>query len=309
MLIGGIALGLVLGLLAGGSIWNLASVRLRRLAFIVAAVLLRFATEAAIAGSVPAAEALRLPLYALAYGLLLRGLWPNRVYPGISLAFVGILANGIAITANGCHMPIWEPSLLAAGTGLDEVRSSFHVVLPAVLDASFLIHAGPFADVIPIPVPFVRNVASIGDVFLSSGLALFLFATVLHAPDELADAEIALIDQRLRGVAIPRRGYRTATTLRESRVRPETVGSASATGAGTFADGLFRPLGTEAVALETADSVAAVEAAIARPAEPPFLEPARRHPYVRLALNRSVSGPSPGELRSPFGERIRHVAI
>ena len=178
MLIGGIALGLVLGVLGGGSIWNLAAVRLRRLAFIAAAVLIRFATEAAIAGSVPAAETLRLPLYALAYGLLLLGLWPNRTYPGISLAFVGILANGIAITANGGHMPIWEPSLLAAGIGLDEVRASFHVVLPAALDASFLIHAGPFADVIPIPFPVVRNVASVGDVFLSSGLAFFLFATV-----------------------------------------------------------------------------------------------------------------------------------
>src|SRR2546421_5896795 len=163
---GGFPRGLVLALLGGGSIGTLAWVRLRRLAFIVAAVLLRFATEAAIAGSVPAAESLRLPLYALAYGLLLLGLWPNRTYPGISLAFVGILANGIAITANGGHMPIWEPSLLAAGIGLDDVRSSFHVVLPPVLDAAFLIHAGPFADVLPIPFPIVRNVASIGDVFL-----------------------------------------------------------------------------------------------------------------------------------------------
>jgi DHA3 family macrolide efflux protein-like MFS transporter len=308
MLIGGIALGLVFGVLAGGSIWNLAGVRLGRLAFIAAAVLIRFATEAAIAGGIPAAETLRLPLYALAYGLLLIGLWPNRTYPGISMAFVGILANGIAITANGGHMPIWEPTLLAAGIGLDEVRSSFHVVLPAALDASFLIHAGPFADVIPIPLPVVRNVASVGDVFLSSGLAFFLFATVLHAPDELGDDEIALIDQRLRGVSIPR-GHRTATALRESRVRPETVLRSAAVAAAPAAEGLFRPLGTEAVATETAGAVEALEAAVVRPALPPFLERARRHPYVRLALNGSFSALWTGQVISLFGDRIHLVAI
>jgi MFS family permease len=309
MLIGGIVLGLVLGVLAGGSIWNLATVRLRRLAFIAAAVLVRFATEAAIAGGIPAAETLRLPLYALAYGLLLVGLWPNRTYPGISLAFVGILANGIAIAANGGHMPIWEPSLLAAGIGLDEVRSSFHVVLPAALDASFLLHAGPFADVIPIPLPLVRNVASVGDVFLSSGLAFFLFATVLHAPDELDDHEIRLIDQRLRGVSIPPRGHRTATALRESRVRPETVLGSAATAAAPAAEGLFRQLGTEAVATETAGAVDALETAVARPVTPPFLERARRHPYVRLALNGSFSALWTGQVISLFGDRIHLVAI
>ena len=308
MLIGGIALGLVLGLLAGGSIWNLASVRLRRLAFIAAAVILRVATEAAIAGNVPAAETLRMPLYALAYGLLLLGLWPNRSYPGISLAFVGILANGIAITANGGHMPIWEPSLLAAGIGLDEIRSSFHVVLPAALDAAFLIHAGPFADVIPIPLPLVRNVASVGDVFLSSGLAFFLFATVLHAPEELDDADVALIDQRLRGVAIPRRGHQAATSLRESRIRPETV-LASIDAAAPIAEGLFRPLGTEAVATETAAAVGAFERAVARPAAPPFAERARRHPYVRLALNGSFSALWTGQVISLFGDRVHLIAI
>jgi len=308
MLIGGIALGLVLGVLAGGSIWNLAGVRLRRLAFIAAAVLIRFATEAAIAGSIPAAETLRLPLYALAYGLLLLGLWPNRAYPGISLAFVGILANGIAITANGGHMPIWEPTLFAAGIGLDEVRSSFHVVLPAALDASFLIHAGPFADVIPIPLPVVRNVASVGDVFLSLGLAFFLFATVLHAPDELDDVEIALIDQRLRGVSIPS-GHRAATALRESRVRPETVLRSAAAAAAPAAEGLFRQLGTEVVATETAGAVDALETAVARPVTPPFLERARRHPYVRLALNGSFSALWTGQVISLFGDRIHLVAI
>ena len=48
MLIGGILLGLVAGLRAGGSIFNLASVRLRWVAILFLAVIVRFGTEWAI---------------------------------------------------------------------------------------------------------------------------------------------------------------------------------------------------------------------------------------------------------------------
>ena len=111
----GILLGLVLGLLAGGSLANLASVRLRWVSLIAAAVIVRFGTEAALLAGVPLVETLRLPLLAAAFGILLVGLWANRSYPGLTLAFVGILSNGIVIVVNGGYMPIWEPSLIAAG--------------------------------------------------------------------------------------------------------------------------------------------------------------------------------------------------
>jgi MFS transporter, DHA3 family, macrolide efflux protein len=307
VLIGGIVLGLLLGLFAGGSIWNLSVVRLRRLPFIAAAVLVRFATEAAIAGAIPLADQLRLPLYAFAYALLLFGLWPNRSYPGISLAFVGILANGIAITVNGGHMPIWEPSLLAAGIAPDEIRSSFHVVLPPTLDASFLLHAGPLADVVPIPLSYVRNVASIGDVFLASGLAFFLFATALRAPDDAADREMLLLQQRLRGEP-PRDGLRSSAP--ESRVRPETaLASATTVAVQQVGRDVMRPLPSEPVALETAAALAVGEATVAAPAFPPILERARRHPYVRLALNGSFSALWTGQLISLFGDRVHQIAI
>jgi DHA3 family macrolide efflux protein-like MFS transporter len=306
MLIGAIVLGLLLGLAAGGSLWNLSAVRLHRLPFIAAAVLIRFATEAAIAGAVPAAEQLRLPLYGLAYVVLLIGLWPNRSYSGISLAFVGILANGIAIAANGGYMPIWEPSLVAAGIPPDDIRSSFHVVLPATLDASFLLHAGPFADVIPIPFHIVRNVASIGDLFLASGLAFFLFATVLHSPEERDEAAMQRLQQlRLGATRLPR-GHATATALRESPVRPETALAV----AGAYVErDVIRPLGSEPVALEAAETADAIESAVTRPVAPPLLERARRHPYVRLALNGSFSALWTGQLISLFGDRVHQIAV
>ena len=124
MLIGGIALGLILGLIVGGRLTNLAYVRLHRIWLLVAAVLLRFATEILLNAGFAPVEMLRLPLLAGAFALLLLALWPNRGFPGISLAFVGILANAIVIVVNGGFMPIWEPSLRLAGLTPADVTSA-----------------------------------------------------------------------------------------------------------------------------------------------------------------------------------------
>ena len=80
-------------------------------------------------------------------------------------------------------MPVWEPSLLAAGFTRADVSPALHIVLPPALDASFLLHLGPLADVIPIPVPVLNNVVSVGDFFITFGLAFFLFAGVLRVPE------------------------------------------------------------------------------------------------------------------------------
>ena len=115
MLIGGILAGLILGLLAGGSVTNLAAVRLRWVALLMVAVILRFGTELLLIRGNDLVELLRLPLFVISFGLLLVALWVNRSLPGMRLAFVGILSNTIAIAANGGHMPIWIPSIQAAG--------------------------------------------------------------------------------------------------------------------------------------------------------------------------------------------------
>jgi hypothetical protein len=191
VLIGGILLGLVAGLLAGGRITNLAAVRLRWIGLLFLAVIVRFSTEWALGADIAIVEVLRLGLFTLSFGMLLVALWANRAHPGLSLAFIGILANAIAIVVNGGYMPIWQPSLTAAGFPDGQVLSAFHTILPDDgLSASFLLHAGPLADILPVPLPFIRNVASIGDLFLSAGLGFFLFATVVRSPEEAAE-EIA----------------------------------------------------------------------------------------------------------------------
>src|ERR671931_2463741 len=318
MLIGAILVGLILGLAAGGSIWNLANIKLERLAFLLAAVVLRFSTEALIANGVDVAETLRLPLYSGAYLLLLAGLWPNREFPGLSIAFVGILGNTIAIVANGGHMPIWQPSLEGAGLTLEDVRTAFHSVLPASLDANFLIHAGPLGDVIPIPFPVVRNVASVGDLFLSAGLAFFLFATAIQTEEELQEVEVDAVQRRLAGLAATARLPQRRPTFGETRVRPETGLSAAMGDAvvdrpvmfGSDTPGTTTPaLAPLAMELDIGADGAAVAAPAIPRALPGLVERARRNPYAQLALNGTFSSLWTAQVISLFGDRVHQVAL
>ena len=159
MLIVAIVLSLALGLAARGDMLNLARIRLRWVAAIFVALVIRFATEAAIGAGVGLANDLRLPLYAVAYLLLLAGLWANRSQPGLSLAFVGILANTVAILVNGGYMPIWQPSLLAAGFSPSDVSpTGFHVLVTSTqFETTFLSRAALLGDLIPIPLPLITN--------------------------------------------------------------------------------------------------------------------------------------------------------
>ena len=312
MLIGGIVAGLGLGLLAGGSLANLASVRLRWIAVLLFAVILRFTTEWLLIRGVALVETFRLPLFLLAFVLLLATLWVNRTHPGLRLAFVGILSNTIAIGANGGHMPIWLPSLEAAGFGRPDVISPFHTVLPATIDIDFLLHAGPLADILPIPIAIVRNVASVGDLFLTAGLAFFLFATVVRPSEEEIDpADGPGLEGRMAGLVgasrLPR-GIHAA--IGSQRIRPGT-GLASRMSETAALDRTFGG-GGRPVALAPVPTAAAAGTFddVVRPR--PRVEigvRVRRHPYVQLALNGSFSALWTGQLISMFGDRVHQIAL
>ena len=187
MLIAGIAVGLLLGLFLGGKIERLADIRLKFLPFLFAGVILRFGTEALIVYGVDVVDELRVPLFGLAYGLLLFALWQNRLYPGMALAFVGVASNALVIMINGGYMPVWIPAYEASGLS-GAMGTVLHVPLPLTLGPEFLLRLGPLADLIPLPIPPLNNVASIGDMFLTAGLSFFLFSTVLTVPKESREA-------------------------------------------------------------------------------------------------------------------------
>jgi MFS family permease len=315
VLILSLILGLGLGLLAGGRIDNLASVRLRLVQLLFLGLLLRYATQIAIENGNSLADQLRLPLFAAGFLLLLAALWLNREKPGFPLAFVGILLNAVAVVTNGGFMPVWEPSIVAAGFPAGELGSAFHKIVGAAsgggIPPDFLARAGPLADIIPIPIPFVRNVASIGDVFLATGLAFFLFATTVRQPAESVEAdEAAILRRRLgqlaragdvwTGLAAGADAAALTTQGRaafgfadgglvtpQSLERPLVLGGASPGSEGTFRPARWIPI----------------------PGVPPILERVRRHPYVRLALDSSFSALWTGQLVSALGDKIHQVAL
>ncbi len=178
----GVFLGLGLGLLAGGRLENLLDIRLRWLPALLAAAGARLALDALLAaGSVQ--DGLRLWLVLVCYTLLAAMLLSNRRLPGMTAAALGTIANGTAIVLNGGWMPVWQPSLSAAGLS-PTLHSNFHRLLSGPVDVGFFAHGGPLVDIIPIPIaiPYVQSVTSIGDLLLGAGLAFFLFAGVVRAP-------------------------------------------------------------------------------------------------------------------------------
>jgi Family of unknown function (DUF5317) len=182
MLLAGIVLGLLAGLAAGGRLDNLLAIRLRLTLLIFAALALRLGTEAALQRDVALADQYRAPLLAIAYGALIVALWANRSRPGIGLALVGTALNATAILVNGGFMPVWDQALAAAQLEPADILSPIHFLLSTTDPVEFLRQAGPLGDVIPIPLPIIRNVLSVGDLLLAIGIGFFVFAGLLRAP-------------------------------------------------------------------------------------------------------------------------------
>lgn len=317
MLIGGITLGLVLGLLLGGRLERLSDIRLRYLALLFLAVILRFGTEILLdSGVLPPDTIVRLPLFALAYGLLLFTLWHNRGYPGLALAFVGIASNALVIIANGGWMPVWIPALEASGLP-SHVESPLHVILQPGTAADFFRHLGPLADVIPIPFWPIQNVASVGDLFLSAGLAIFLFATLMREPEQIQEALIEARIARIARTHVPRpvveldedgyavspeTGLSSALAASVALDRPQMMGGGGVGLSGMSGAVLSPEYSAELIGLEP-------DAIPARRPRPGFLERVRNHPYVRLALNGTFSALWVGQLISLFGDRVNQIAL
>lgn len=324
MLILGIVLGLLLGLLVGGRLGNLASIRLRWTWILVAAVLVRFGTEGLLNAQVGIVEAFRVPLLAGGFALLLTGLWVNRTYPGLSVAFIGILLNAVVIVVNGGFMPIWAVSLDAAGLTPQDVTSALHIVVQGS-GVEFLTRALILGDVIPIPIPVIQNVASLGDVFLTLGLAFFLFASVVRVPTKVEESEEdafrargfgwAGARQRTPGDGDTRAGAGNQTGLLSALQdtanlqRPLVLG---AQGAGLASPGGRRSSQRFGIELPGVGEAAEADTGPTITLPLPSAETLarlRRHPYVRLSLNGSFTALWAGQLISLFGDRIHQVAL
>jgi MFS transporter, DHA3 family, macrolide efflux protein len=301
MLLISLVIGLALGVAAGGNILNLASVRMRLLQLLFLGLVVRYATQYAIEIGITEADTYRLFLFGGGFLLLLIGLWVNREQPGLPLAFVGILLNAVVIVVNGGYMPVWEPSVVAAGLTPAEVGSTFHRIVSATpaggIPSDFLAQAGPLGDIIPIPFPFIQNVISIGDLFLGAGLGFFLFAVTVRTPVEYERAALDAVRRRIGELGTPE----------PVAVGPIADASVAVTDAALVgATALDRPqlLGGSSLGAEGQVGTRYIPV----PA-PQVLERVRRHPYVRLALDGSFTALWTGQLFSALGDRIHQVAL
>jgi len=206
----GVFLGLGLGLLVGGRLDNLVGVRLRWLPLLLVAAVARFGLDGALsAGAVP--DGLRVWLVLAVYLSFAVLLLANRSLPGLTAAALGTVANGVAIVANGGWMPVWQPSLSAAGFDPNVLHSSFHRILDGPVDAGFFAHGGPLVDIIPIPIPIVQSVSSVGDLLLGAGLAFFVFAALVRVP--------VAVPASGSSVAVPASAARPRSALNHPYVR------------------------------------------------------------------------------------------
>lgn len=188
MFLSTILLALIVGALAGGGIPRLADMKLRWTLLLLIALGLRLAAG----WSQSSGFGANLPLgvaYIGAYLLILAWLWGNWRVPGLQIAAVGIGANVLAVLINGGQMPIWAGAFFAAGfTEADIAADPFHFILRADTVAEFVAAGGIFGDVIPLPIPIIRDVVSIGDLLLALGIfwAIVYSMTRADAPSRSA---------------------------------------------------------------------------------------------------------------------------
>lgn len=163
-----LAISVAVALLRGGRFLNLSEINLRAWPLLI----LGFGLQV-LANYVPAerswSQDLAVALVIVSYVPLLALVWLNREEAGMGLVGVGIFMNFIVISLNGGMPVLPEAAALALGKDVAEISFSElpkHVVLDEGTRLMFL------GDVIPLRP--IRNVISLGDVFLAVGLGQFL---------------------------------------------------------------------------------------------------------------------------------------
>ena len=172
-------IGLLLGLVLGGRLSGLATLRLRYAMLAVAG----FLTQV-ILFSAPVADRignLGPPIYVASTALVFAAVLANVRIRGMALVVVGAACNLAAILANGGYMPASPDAAAAVGRETATSYSNVAVIASPALE--------PLTDVIVLPewLPF-SNIISIGDLLIGAGIAVVIAAAMRSARRDGADA-------------------------------------------------------------------------------------------------------------------------
>jgi hypothetical protein len=165
-----VSLGLLVGLLRGGSLGRLAYLPLRLPWLAGIAWLVQVALF--ISPLAPTLERWAAALHLASVGFVGAVVLANRAVPGVALFGVGLLLNAAVYAANGGFMPVSDRALLTVGSQatLEAMRSGARV------QKTFLMRPDTplwfLGDVLP--VPLVGKVYSPGDVVAATGAFLLV---------------------------------------------------------------------------------------------------------------------------------------
>jgi uncharacterized protein DUF5317 len=162
-----IPLGILLGLVRGGRLGNLAELRFEWGWLVLAGLVAQVAIFSEPVGRVVGGAA--PVLYVASSLLVLAAVLRNLRLSGLKLVAAGAISNLVAIVANGGYMPADPAALAQAGLGPANAYSNSIVTNRPVL--------GPLTDIFGMPdyLPFA-NVFSIGDVLIAAGIVLAIAA-------------------------------------------------------------------------------------------------------------------------------------
>ena len=163
-----IALGLVFGLVTGGSIGRLSKLSFRWPWLIIAVVLIRQALLLTPLGRVAGA---RYIYVAALLAIIAWVLWHSARVRGIWLIAAGAALNLIVIVANNARMPV-APEL--AGAVLPRTNPGLYTLMGSQTNLNIL---GDWIRLGPIPEAY-----SVGDVLIALALAIVVFLAVRNPP-------------------------------------------------------------------------------------------------------------------------------
>lgn len=174
MLTSSVLLGVVVGLLRGGSLKGLAALRVRLWWVLLLAFLAKFLLVKAGAGGVSWAGVLEPYVNSGVYAASLSVLLLNSSLPWLKLILVGTLLNMAVVMLNGGRMPVSEEALASLGKyhSIEALRQGLDVT-HTFMDASTV--AGFLGDWITVPIP-LPSVVSVGDLVVSLGAVLLVNA-------------------------------------------------------------------------------------------------------------------------------------
>ncbi len=185
VLFGAVVLGILIGLVSGGSFAGFSQTRIRYLPLLIVTAIIQYAMLAGPLGRLDLTHRIGPYLYTATILVSLWVITRNLSIPGFRIILVGAALNAIAIVANGGFMPASEDALRRAGQyehvrdsqerqGNEEVLYNHGVI--ADDDTRFAFLGDNYA--IPEKYP-LRTVVSIGDVILAAGVTIAI-VKVMH---------------------------------------------------------------------------------------------------------------------------------